>query len=148
MLDRLCCKFIYLLDHRQHIRTHVIFFSVCWFFRLLTSFVFRYANRLYSYNMAGHLKFCLTVAAGFFLFQDPLSANQLFGLILTLAGIVAYSYVRSWKLNLEMLTFKLWTVDYAPAPDGSEWQCHKFVNRLTKCLFNKRQFLAPNCLYS
>jgi multidrug transporter EmrE-like cation transporter len=35
------------------------------------------------------------VAAGFFLFQDPLSANQLFGLILTLAGVVAYSHVRS-----------------------------------------------------
>ncbi|XP_046437845.1 solute carrier family 35 member E3-like [Daphnia pulex] len=48
-----------------------------------------------TYNMAGHLKFCLTVAAGFFLFQDPLSANQLFGLILTLAGVVAYSHVRS-----------------------------------------------------
>ncbi|XP_032781393.2 solute carrier family 35 member E3 [Daphnia magna] len=48
-----------------------------------------------TYNMAGHLKFCLTVAAGFFLFQDPMSANQLFGLILTLAGVVAYSHVRS-----------------------------------------------------
>lgn len=45
--------------------------------------------------MAGHLKFCLTVAAGYALFDEPLSFNQLAGLLLTLAGVVAYTHLRS-----------------------------------------------------
>lgn len=45
--------------------------------------------------MAGHLKFCLTVAGGYVIFQDPLSLNQLIGLLLTLAGVVAYTHLRS-----------------------------------------------------
>lgn len=45
--------------------------------------------------MAGHLKFCLTVAAGYLLFHESLSFNQLVGLALTLAGVVAYTHLRS-----------------------------------------------------
>lgn len=48
-----------------------------------------------TYNMAGHLKFCLIVTAGYFLFHDPLAANQLLGLVLTLSGVIAYTHLRS-----------------------------------------------------
>ena len=49
---------------------------------------------LFRYNMTGHTKFCLTVAAGYLLFHDPLSLNQFIGLLLTLGGIVAYTHLR------------------------------------------------------
>ena len=45
--------------------------------------------------MAGHSKFVLTVTAGYLLFHDPLTSNQLVGLVLTLTGVIAYTHLRS-----------------------------------------------------
>ena len=39
-----------------------------------------------SYNMVGHLKFCLTLLGGFFLFSEHLQPVQLFGVLTTLSG--------------------------------------------------------------
>lgn len=44
--------------------------------------------------MIGHCKFCVTLMGGYLLFQDPLSANQLFGVLLTFGGIVIYTYLK------------------------------------------------------
>lgn len=48
-----------------------------------------------TYNMAGHSKFVLTVTAGYLLFHDPLTSNQLVGLVLTLTGVIAYTHLRT-----------------------------------------------------
>lgn len=47
-----------------------------------------------TYNMVGHLKFCLTLMGGFVLFHDPLSSLQLVGIIITFSGIVCYTHFK------------------------------------------------------
>ncbi|XP_037092581.1 solute carrier family 35 member E3-like [Pollicipes pollicipes] len=47
-----------------------------------------------TYNMIGHSKFCLTVAAGFIVFHDPLQLNQIMGISLTMLGIIVYSHLK------------------------------------------------------
>lgn len=46
------------------------------------------------YNMVGHLKFCLTLLAGYLLFQDALHHNQLLGIAVTLVGIMLYTHYK------------------------------------------------------
>ena len=46
------------------------------------------------YNMVGHCKFCVTLIGGFLLFRDPIAANQLLGILSTLSGIAAYTYLK------------------------------------------------------
>ncbi|XP_071807532.1 solute carrier family 35 member E3-like isoform X2 [Asterias amurensis] len=47
-----------------------------------------------TYNMVGHLKFCLTLLGGFLLFGDTLQFNQLVGVSLTLSGIIVYTHFK------------------------------------------------------
>ncbi|XP_031573340.1 solute carrier family 35 member E3-like [Actinia tenebrosa] len=47
-----------------------------------------------TYNMVGHLKFCVTLLGGYFLFHDPLKMNQLIGIAITLSGIIAYTHFK------------------------------------------------------
>ncbi|XP_076076931.1 solute carrier family 35 member E3-like isoform X2 [Mytilus galloprovincialis] len=47
-----------------------------------------------TYNMVGHLKFCLTVVLGFLLFHDPISMLQLLGILLTLSGVILYTHIK------------------------------------------------------
>ncbi|GAB6031837.1 hypothetical protein CHUAL_010238 [Chamberlinius hualienensis] len=47
-----------------------------------------------TYNMVGHLKFCLTLAGGYLLFQDQLNQNQLLGIFTTVFGVVAYTHFK------------------------------------------------------
>ena len=47
-----------------------------------------------SYNMIGHCKFCVTLVGGFLLFQDPLSSNQLLGILSTITGIALYTFLK------------------------------------------------------
>ncbi|XP_071960300.1 solute carrier family 35 member E3-like isoform X2 [Antedon mediterranea] len=54
-----------------------------------------------TYNMVGHFKFCLTLLGGFFLFQDPLRANQVVGVCMTLSGIILYT---RFKLKEQQLS--------------------------------------------
>ena len=39
-----------------------------------------------TYNMFGHFKFCVTLLGGYTIFHDPIQMNQLFGILITLAG--------------------------------------------------------------
>jgi drug/metabolite transporter (DMT)-like permease len=39
-----------------------------------------------TYNMAGHLKFCMALLVGFTIFHDPLTFRQFLGVVTTLAG--------------------------------------------------------------
>ncbi|XP_072176965.1 solute carrier family 35 member E3-like isoform X1 [Diadema setosum] len=52
-----------------------------------------------TYNMVGHAKFCLTLLGGYFLFHDPLSLNQLGGVLLTLSGIILYTHFKVQEQN-------------------------------------------------
>ena len=47
-----------------------------------------------SYNMVGHCKFCVTLVGGFLLFKDPIATNQLLGILSTVSGIAAYTYLK------------------------------------------------------
>lgn len=47
-----------------------------------------------TYNMVGHMKFCLTLTGGFLIFHDPLTAVQLLGIVITFSGIVAYTHFK------------------------------------------------------
>ena len=51
-------------------------------------------NSRARYNMVGHCKFCVTLIGGFLLFRDPIAANQLLGILSTLSGIAAYTYLK------------------------------------------------------
>lgn len=51
------------------------------------------------YNMVGHLKFCITLTGGVVLFHDPLSMNQLLGVVLTLLGIICYTHFKVQEQN-------------------------------------------------
>ncbi|XP_065828817.1 solute carrier family 35 member E3-like [Oscarella lobularis] len=47
-----------------------------------------------TYNMIGHLKFCITLLGGYLIFEDSLSVNQLLGIALTLSGIILYTHFK------------------------------------------------------
>lgn len=48
-----------------------------------------------TYNMMGHIKFCLTVLGGVLLFEEPFHVNQGVGIILTVLGVTAYAHVKA-----------------------------------------------------
>lgn len=47
-----------------------------------------------TYNMVGHLKFCLTLMIGYFLFHDILATRQIVGVLCTLSGVFVYSHLK------------------------------------------------------
>ncbi|XP_050414434.1 solute carrier family 35 member E3 isoform X2 [Patella vulgata] len=47
-----------------------------------------------TYNMVGHMKFCLTLLAGYFLFHDPLNLLQGVGVIITFSGVLLYTHFK------------------------------------------------------
>lgn len=47
-----------------------------------------------TYNMTGHTKFCITTAAGYVVFGEEMSFNQVIGFLLTLGGIICYTHFR------------------------------------------------------
>lgn len=47
-----------------------------------------------KYNMVGHLKFCITFTGGVLIFNDPVSSNQMIGVLLTLLGIICYTHFK------------------------------------------------------
>ncbi|KAL8620371.1 hypothetical protein ACOMHN_012996 [Nucella lapillus] len=56
-----------------------------------------------TYNMVGHLKFCLTLLGGYFLFSDRLQLLQLFGILTTLTGILAYTHFKMEEMKQKQL---------------------------------------------
>ncbi|KAL0267104.1 UNVERIFIED_CONTAM: hypothetical protein PYX00_009457 [Menopon gallinae] len=47
-----------------------------------------------TYNMIGHLKFCLTVIGGYMLFREPISMMQGVGVLLTILGVTSYAHLK------------------------------------------------------
>ncbi|XP_069675591.1 solute carrier family 35 member E3-like isoform X2 [Periplaneta americana] len=56
-----------------------------------------------TYNMVGHIKFCLTVLGGVLLFEEPFHVNQGIGIILTVFGVTAYAHVKLKKPQIDVL---------------------------------------------
>lgn len=55
-----------------------------------------------SYNMIGHSKFCVTLLGGFVIFSDPLTANQLAGILMAVAGITVYTILKVRDMNAQL----------------------------------------------
>ena len=49
--------------------------------------------------MVGHLKFCIIMTGGVLIFHDPVSSNQMFGVVLTLLGIILYTHFKIQEQN-------------------------------------------------
>ncbi|XP_064605433.1 solute carrier family 35 member E3-like [Liolophura sinensis] len=60
----------------------------------LSSYWILKATSPMTYNMVGHLKFCLTLLGGYVIFQESIQILQVFGIIMTLSGILAYTYFK------------------------------------------------------
>jgi solute carrier family 35 protein E3 len=60
----------------------------------LSTFLFIGATSSLTYNVVGHLKTVLIVAAGVALFGDEMGAKKLLGLVVAMAGIVWYSHIK------------------------------------------------------
>lgn len=58
--------------------------------------------------MVGHMKFCLTLLGGYFLFHDPLASNQLVGVALTFSGILLYTHFKMKEQQQAKLASKVW----------------------------------------
>ncbi|KAK7503610.1 hypothetical protein BaRGS_00005149 [Batillaria attramentaria] len=56
-----------------------------------------------TYNMVGHLKFCLTLLGGYILFGDKLQPLQVMGILTTLTGILAYTHFKMEEAKLKQL---------------------------------------------
>ncbi|XP_013068789.1 solute carrier family 35 member E3-like [Biomphalaria glabrata] len=52
-----------------------------------------------TYNMIGHLKFCLTLLGGFILFHDPIQILQLLGILTTVAGVLIYTHIKREEMK-------------------------------------------------
>eukprot|EP00761_Pharyngomonas_kirbyi_P009850 gb/GECH01009868.1/.p1 GENE.gb/GECH01009868.1/~~gb/GECH01009868.1/.p1 ORF type:complete len:355 (+),score=66.84 gb/GECH01009868.1/:1-1065(+) len=48
-----------------------------------------------TFQVVGHVKTCTILFLGYFLFAKPLSDRELFGVLLAIAGLVAYSYFKN-----------------------------------------------------
>ena len=59
--------------------------------------------------MVGHMKFCLTLLGGYFIFADPLKVNQMFGVAMTFSGILLYTHFKlKEQENKDKLPSKMW----------------------------------------
>lgn len=86
----------------------VILSSVIAFSINLTIFLIIGNTSPVTYNMAGHLKFCLTFAIGYFFFHDVISLNQVIGVLSTLFGVIMYSHIKlKMQANEPTLTRKV-----------------------------------------
>ena len=58
-----------------------------------------FLTNINRYNMVGHLKFCIILMGGYFIFHDPLRTNQMMGVATTLTGIIAYTHFKLAEQN-------------------------------------------------
>ncbi|CAD5118224.1 DgyrCDS6946 [Dimorphilus gyrociliatus] len=47
-----------------------------------------------TYNMVGHLKFCLTMLFGYIFFRDPLHSLQILGVFTAICGVFVYTHYK------------------------------------------------------
>jgi len=83
---------------------YLVLLSACTaFFVNLTIFFIIGSTSPVTYNMFGHLKFCLTLLIGSIIFKEPIRSLQFLGILITLTGIFSYTYL---KLKLSAKTKK------------------------------------------
>lgn len=54
-------------------------------------------NHRHSYNMVGHGKLILILVSGYVFFNGSLTLGNLFGVFVTICGIITYSYLTVGK---------------------------------------------------
>ncbi|GBF94129.1 solute carrier family 35 member E3 [Raphidocelis subcapitata] len=74
--------------------TWIVISSVLGLVVTLSTFLFIGATSSLTYNVVGHLKTVLIVAAGVALFGDEMGVKKLLGLAVAMAGIVWYSHIK------------------------------------------------------
>ncbi|XP_075751116.1 solute carrier family 35 member E3 isoform X1 [Rhipicephalus microplus] len=47
-----------------------------------------------TYNVVGHMKLMLVLVGGFVVFQDPVHTEQAIGIVVTLTGVLLYTYIK------------------------------------------------------
>lgn len=56
-----------------------------------------------TYNVLGHTKLCIILSLGFVFFNDPLNAKMIFGIVLTVAGVFWYTYLKQEEQRVRQL---------------------------------------------
>ena len=74
--------------------TWIVVSSVLGLVVTLSTFLFIGATSSLTYNVVGHLKTVLIVAAGVGLFGDEMGAKKMAGLLCAMGGIVWYSFIK------------------------------------------------------
>jgi len=47
-----------------------------------------------TYNVVGHFKLCIIIVSGFILFSYPIDGRNIFGILVTLAGVISYTHFK------------------------------------------------------
>lgn len=74
--------------------TWILISSVLGLVVTLSTFLFIGATSSLTYNVVGHLKTVLIVAAGVFMFGDEMGIKKLMGLVVAMFGIIWYSQIK------------------------------------------------------
>jgi len=67
--------------------------SLAFFVNISTYFVIGNTSPI-TYNVVGHFKTCVVVVGGYVLFDYPLELKNSCGVILTLFGVILYSFFK------------------------------------------------------
>jgi solute carrier family 35 (GDP-fucose transporter), member C1 len=60
------------------------------------------ATSALTHNISGTAKACVQTVLAFWIWQNPTSAVNVFGIIFVLAGTLAYAWVRNEEMKIEM----------------------------------------------
>lgn len=60
-----------------------------------------------TYNMVGHMKFCVTLIGGYLVFNDVMQLNQILGVCCTMFGIIVYTHFKMQEQNAAKRTIKV-----------------------------------------
>jgi solute carrier family 35 (GDP-fucose transporter), member C1 len=60
------------------------------------------ATSALTHNISGTAKACVQTVLAFWIWQNPTSAGNIFGIVLVLAGSLAYAWVRNEEMKIEM----------------------------------------------
>jgi len=47
-----------------------------------------------TYNVVGHFKLCIIIVSGFIVFNYPIDGRNIFGILVTLAGVISYTHFK------------------------------------------------------
>lgn len=94
MVVKLTCRSIFVTLKNFCLQIMILLTCIIAFFLNLSIYwIIGYTSPL-TYNMVGHLKFCLTAGGGYLIFNEPLTSTQIIGVVLTLTGVTAYGQIK------------------------------------------------------